>query len=55
MNQNPSNFRPNSNATGSQSYLDSSVRMASPAKIRLMLIERAIEIAEQAFSGLEGR
>jgi flagellar protein FliS len=45
MNQNPSNFRPSAAATGSQQYLDASIRMASPAKLRLMLIERAVEVS----------
>ena len=45
MNDNPSNFRPQTSATGSQQYMDADVRMASPAKLRLMLLERSVEVA----------
>ncbi|QDT04548.1 flagellar protein FliS [Rubripirellula lacrimiformis] len=41
---NPENFRPRT-AGGSQQYVDSSIRMASPARLRLMLTERAVEVA----------
>lgn len=45
MNDNPSNFRPQGSASGSQQYLDANIRMASPAKMRLMLLERSVEVA----------
>ena len=45
MNENPSNFRPSGSNSGSQQYMDSSIRTASPAKLRLMLLERSVEVA----------
>lgn len=45
MNDNPSNFRPNGSHSGSQQYMDASIRTASPAKLRLMLLERSVEVA----------
>ncbi len=45
MNDNPSNFRPQGSVDGSQQYLDASIRTASPAKMRLMLLERSVEVA----------
>lgn len=44
MTANPENFRPRESG-GSQQYLDSSIRTASPAKLRLMMIERGVEVA----------
>ncbi len=46
MSTNPDHFRPRSSA-GSQQYLDAAIRTASPARLRLMLIQRAIEVAEK--------
>ena len=45
MNDNPSNYRPQGSESGSQQYLDASIRTASPAKMRLMLLERSVEVA----------
>lgn len=45
MNDNPSNFRPQGSNNGSQQYLDASIRTASPAKMRLMLLERSVEVS----------
>ena len=44
MTSNPENFRPRA-ADGSRMYLESAIRTASPARLRLMLIQRAIEVA----------
>ena len=44
MNQSLGNYRPNaSHGTGDQ-YLDASIRMASPAKLRLMVLERSVAV-----------
>lgn len=45
MSINPENFRPRQSA-GGQHYLDASIRMATPARLRLMLLERAVVVAE---------
>lgn len=46
MSTNPGNFRPRS-AAGGQSYMDSAIRTASPAKLRLMLLDRSVEVAQK--------
>ena len=50
MSMNPSNFRPNNSAETGQQYLDATIRTASPAKLRLMLLERSIEVARMLAS-----
>ncbi len=44
MTTNPDHFRPR-DAAGSLQYLDGTIRTASPARLRLMLIERAIDVS----------
>lgn len=44
MTTNPENFRPQSTA-GSQQYIDSAIRMASPARLRLMVLDRSVQVA----------
>ena len=46
MTTNPEHFRPRdaANSSGGQQYLESTVRNASPARLRLMLIQRSIEV-----------
>ncbi|MGB7327573.1 MAG: flagellar protein FliS, partial [Rubripirellula sp.] len=44
MSTNPENFRPR-HGSGSQQYLESAIRMATPARLRLMVTERAVEVA----------
>ncbi len=44
MSMNPENFRPRLDG-GSQQYLDSAIRGASPAKLRLLLLQRAVDVA----------
>ncbi len=46
---NPENFRPRQ-STGGQQYLDATIRMATPARLRLMLTERAVAVAEKLAS-----
>ena len=45
MSMNPGNFRPKASADHGQQYLDATIRTATPAKLRLMLLERAVEIS----------
>ncbi|TWU46228.1 flagellar protein FliS [Rubripirellula tenax] len=44
MSTNPENFRPRQ-GFGSDQYFESAIRMASPARLRLMVTERAVEVA----------
>lgn len=39
------NFRPQASANTGDQYLDATVRLASPAKLRLLILERSVEIA----------
>ncbi len=50
MSTNPDRFRPRDSAR-SQHYLDATIRTASPARLRLMMIERAVEVAATVASG----
>ncbi|TWT49205.1 flagellar protein FliS [Rubripirellula amarantea] len=46
MNSSPEgNFRPQASLSSGDQYLDAAIRMASPAKLRLMLLERSVEVA----------
>ncbi len=44
MSTNPDHFRPRESA-GGQQYLDATIRTASPARLRLMLLQRSVEVA----------
>lgn len=45
MTTNPDHFRRRDAAVGGEQYLEAAIRTASPARLRLMLIERAIEVS----------
>lgn len=45
MTTNPDHFRRRDPAVGGEQYLEAAIRTASPARLRLMLIERAIEVS----------
>ena len=47
MTTNPEHFRRRDPAMGGEQYFDSAIRTASPARMRLMLIERAIEVSSR--------
>ncbi len=46
MNQSLGNFRPHTSHNTGDQYLDAAVRMASPAKLRLMLLERSVAVCD---------
>jgi flagellar secretion chaperone FliS len=45
MSMNPDNFGRRDSVTTSEQYLEASIRTASPARLRLMLLDRAVEVA----------
>ncbi len=45
MTMQPEQFSRRDGASGGEQYLEATVRAASPARLRLMLIERAIDVA----------
>lgn len=45
MTTHPEHFRRRDPAVGGEHYLESTIRTASPARLRLMLIERGVEVA----------
>ncbi len=45
---------PNFRTTGGQEYLDANIQTASPARLRLMLIERGVEVARQLSDAWRG-
>ena len=45
MTTNPEHLRRRDSVVGSEQYLEAAIRTASPARLRLMVIERAIEVA----------
>ena len=48
QNFNLTNYRTdNGNSSNGQQYLDANIQTASPARLRLMLIERGVEVARQ--------
>jgi flagellar protein FliS len=46
MTTHPEQKRAGDQSVGGEQYLESTVRTASPARLRLMLIERAVDVAE---------
>ncbi len=47
MTTNPDHFRRRDHAVGGEQYFEAAIRTASPARLRLMLIERAIEVSSR--------
>ncbi|MFK8112161.1 MAG: flagellar export chaperone FliS [Rubripirellula sp.] len=47
MTTNPDNFGQRNSMTGSEQYLDASIRTATPARLRLMLLDRSVEVAQR--------
>jgi flagellar protein FliS len=47
MTTNPDHFRRCDPVVGGEQYLEAAIRTASPARLRLMLIERAIEVSSR--------
>lgn len=50
MSTNPDNFGRRDSVHSGDHYLDASIRTASPARLRLMLIERGVEVASRVAS-----